>query len=222
MHIFLLGANGRTGQLVTAEALKQGHIVTALIRNASTLNPRPNLNIVQGSPLNKSDIEKAFTNTPVKFDAVIDTLAATRASNSPFSKQTAPKWLMRDAIRNITPLMHEHNITRIIIMSAFGSGSSYAHASLPLKLLVNYSGMTPQFQDHTAIGAEVKAMEWLDWTLVRPPMLTDDAARPVRSFGEDGEGVRVWDSCSRESVAVFLVGLVEKRDLVRKSVVIAN
>lgn len=222
MHMFILGANGRTGQLVTAEALKQGHTVTALVRKASSLEPRANLTIIEGSPLKAEDVEKAFASTSTPFDAVIDTLAATRASDSPFSKQTAPMWMMRDAVRNVTTVMQRHDVKRIVIMSAFGAGSSYAQASFPLKLLVNHSGMTPQYQDHNAIDAEVKEMKWLDWTIVRPPMLKDDVAKPIRFFGEDGKGVGMFDSCTRESVATFLVEAAGKSEWLQQPVVIAN
>lgn len=111
MHILIIGGNGRTGQLVIEKAISQGHQVTALVREATSLQPQDNLSIVEGTPINISDIDRAFvagasrtySATP---DAVIVTLNARRVSDSPFSAPSpdTPKRLMADSVANaITP-----------------------------------------------------------------------------------------------------------------------
>ena len=78
------------------------------------------------------------------------------------------------------------------------------------------------FEDHNAIDTEVRALEWLEWTLVRPVTLNDDAAKPVKEFGDLGKGVGLFHSCSRASVAEFLVKAVEESSWAKKAVVISN
>jgi hypothetical protein len=49
-HLFVLGASGRTGSLVVDYALAEGHTVTALVRDPSTVLARPGLTRVTGTP----------------------------------------------------------------------------------------------------------------------------------------------------------------------------
>ncbi|KAK3643057.1 hypothetical protein LTR56_010431 [Elasticomyces elasticus] len=107
MHILILGASGRTGHLTTTTALAKNHTVTALVRKSSSLTPTPGLTIVEGTPLNQPDIDRAFTSGP-KPDACIVTLAAPRETDSPFSKPMAPPFFMRDSVRNLMVVMRSH------------------------------------------------------------------------------------------------------------------
>lgn len=49
MHIFVSGGSGRNGRLVIQAALERGHSVTALVRDPSSLTPRPRLTVLKGS-----------------------------------------------------------------------------------------------------------------------------------------------------------------------------
>ena len=49
MHIFLIGATGRTGREVLARALDRGYQVTALVRTPKTIEPRHGLTVVEGA-----------------------------------------------------------------------------------------------------------------------------------------------------------------------------
>lgn len=51
MNIAILGATGRIGSRLLAEALRRGHQVTALVRDPSRLAPREGLSIRQGDAL---------------------------------------------------------------------------------------------------------------------------------------------------------------------------
>ncbi|KAL2045945.1 hypothetical protein ABVK25_011897 [Lepraria finkii] len=91
MRILILGGSGRTGELVIDEALKRGNTITALVRKPDSLKARADLTIVQGTPLEKADIEKAITATPHDLpSAIIITLNARRATDNPFSANISP------------------------------------------------------------------------------------------------------------------------------------
>ncbi|MFD2110542.1 NAD(P)H-binding protein [Thiorhodococcus fuscus] len=51
MQIALFGATSGTGQQVLAQALEQGHTLTALARDPSTLDPRDGLTTIGGDVL---------------------------------------------------------------------------------------------------------------------------------------------------------------------------
>ena len=151
MAILLIGATGRTGRLVLAEALRRGYSVTALVRDSSALEPQPNLTVLQGSPLSLDDILSAIRSTRETITAIVTTLNARRASDSPFAKVVSPPRLLADCHAQLVTAMKSHpEIKKIIVMSAFGVGDSSAHAPLILRLLFRHSNMAEQFEDHDA------------------------------------------------------------------------
>lgn len=223
MRFLILGGSGRTGKIATAEALKRGHTVTALVRKSSSMEQQSGLTIVEGTPLEQSDIAKAFAATssdPIQ--VVLVTLNATRETDSPFSKPVAPPTFLRDCVRNATTVMAQHDVKRIVIMSGFGVGSSFAQLPWLMKLVFRYTNMSIQMADHDVTDGEVRAANELDWTLVRPARLTEGEAAPVRELGEVGKGVGLFGGITRPSVAEFMVKVAEDATRRKEAIVIAN
>lgn len=218
-HLLIIGGSGRTGKLVIEEALSQGHTVNALVRNTSSLAPQPGLHIIQGSPVNKSDIEKAFAIQ--KPYAVLTTLNAKRASDNPFAKPIAPPRFMADCLANVRAVMADNGVKRIVIMSAFGVGTSYSNLNFLMRPVVKYSSMAVSFADHGFVEEETKKAG-LEWTVVKPAMLREGEKMVVKDLGEDGERAGWLPSVTRESVARFMVVVVEGGEWVGRSVVISN
>jgi putative NADH-flavin reductase len=222
MHFLILGASGRSGLLTVDEALSRGHTVTALVRKVSSIEARKGLHIIEGTPLNQQDIEKCFATSEPTIDAVIVTLNATRASDSPFAKPTSPAHLIRDSVRNLTAVMEKHGVKRLIMMSSFGIGSSWSQLSWLIKPMFSYTNMKYAISDHHDVDADLHANDRVDWTLVRPVMLTDADAAEIKEFGEFGKGNAMTSSISRASVAKFLIRVGEEEGWSRKAIVISN
>lgn len=218
MHFLILGASGRTGKLAVTDALNRGHTVTALVRKASSIEPREGLAIVQGTPEKQTDIKAAIAARQV--DVALVLLNAARESDSPFAKPITPEFFLRDCVRNVMAAMSHTG--RIIVMSAFGIGSSSVESSWMLKALFRYTNMKYQMRDHEIVDGEVGDQERMDWTLVRPPMLKDGGAQPVKERGETGKGMGLFDSITRASVARFMVEEAENGEYKRQAVVISN
>src|SRR5216683_2669254 len=71
MNLVVLGATGRTGQLVVEQALAAGHTVTALVRSPEKLTIRnSSLRVVAGSATDAADVARALAGA----DAVVSTL----------------------------------------------------------------------------------------------------------------------------------------------------
>lgn len=85
MHLLVLGGSGRTGQLIVEEALSKGHSVTVLVRSLSSVAARPGLTPVQGTPMKREDITRAFEALPTRPEAVLVALSMRRVSDSPFA-----------------------------------------------------------------------------------------------------------------------------------------
>lgn len=218
MHLLILGASGRTGKLAVADALDRGHTVTALVRKASSLEVRNGLTIVQGTPEKQEDVEQAVA--AKKVDVALVLLNAARESDSPFAKPATPEFFLRDCVRNLTAAMQHKG--RVVIMSVFGIGSSWKQSSFLLKGMFRFTNMRVQMVDHKEVDKEIRQQEGIDWTLVRPPMLKEGDALPVKEFGEFGEGVGLLSGITRASVARFMVEEAEQSRHRKQAVVIAN
>ena len=77
MNLIIIGATGRSGRLVTTQAIDGGHSVTALVRTPS-LQSRERLNVIAGDPRRLEDLMAAF---PCQ-DAVISRIGAYRTKES--------------------------------------------------------------------------------------------------------------------------------------------
>ncbi|MCJ1447464.1 MAG: hypothetical protein MMC23_007975 [Stictis urceolatum] len=221
MRVLLIGATGRTGLLVLKDLLSRGHTVTALVRDPSKLEPQPNLYIVRGT-LTSTDINAAIITSPSPISAVIVTLNAPRASDSPFAKPLAPPRMMTDAHAALCEAMAQRGIKRIVTMSAFGVGSSRGNVNWAVNLVLRKTNMKAQFEDHDAVDEEMRARAGVEWTLVRPVMLAEGGKAEIKVCGDEGEGVGWLDRISRESVAGFLVDCAEGEEWVGGSPVIKN
>ncbi|KAJ5713858.1 uncharacterized protein N7483_011039 [Penicillium malachiteum] len=179
MHILVIGGSGRTGKLVLDELQHQG------------------------TPTKLEDVREAFqSNIP---DVVVVTLNAPRASDSPFAAPISPPRLMADCNANIVNAMKEFGVHKIVILQAFGVGTSWDNMSCILQLLMSKSNMRYQYDDHNQTDREVRE-SGVNFVFVRPARLvesTDGAA--VREWPNEGKGMSMMASCSRRSVAHFLV-----------------
>ncbi|KAH7048435.1 NAD-dependent epimerase/dehydratase-like protein [Macrophomina phaseolina] len=220
MHLYILGGSGRTGQMVIDNALQRGHTVTALVRNPDSLRAQKGLYVAKGTPLSPSDIASSFLH-PMRPDAVLVTLNAARTSDSPFAAPLAPPRMMADSHANVTAAMRQHGVTKIVTMSAFGVAESSPNLLCLFRGVLRGTNMKYQFADHDQVDAEMKG-SGLDYVLVRPAMLTEGEAVPVKTFGDHGEGAPWFAKVTRGSVARFLVEVCETAEWDRRTPVIAN
>ncbi|KAJ5364016.1 uncharacterized protein N7496_009729 [Penicillium cataractarum] len=219
MHALIIGGSGRTGKLVIKELLRRGHEVTALVRDPAAMEGLTNVNTVQGSPTQLSDVRKAFhTRIP---DVVIVTLNAPRASDSPFAAPISPPRLMADSNANVVTAMKEFGVQKVIIMQAFGVGASWPNMSCLLRGLMSKSNMSYQYDDHNMTAKEVRA-SGVTYVMVRPSRLVESDVTAVREWPSDGKGVPLMGSTSRKSVACFLVDAAEESRWDNTAPVITN
>lgn len=180
------------------------------------------MRIVQGTPLDKDDVKKAFlamdNNLP---EAVIITLNATRTSDSPFAKPLAPPRFMADSVANVREVMVVHGVKKLVIMSAVGVGDSWRQLNFFMKPIISYTNMSAQYKDHNLVDIETKE-SGLDWVIVRPVMLKEGDALPLKIYGNTGENSGFMPSITRGSVANFLVDAVERDEWNRSTPVITN
>ncbi|KJZ76446.1 hypothetical protein HIM_04175 [Hirsutella minnesotensis 3608] len=213
MQVLLLGASGRNGSLVLESALARGHQVTALVRSPSTFTVKhKNLNLVKGSPLSLPDLQSALQSCP-GVDAVLIALGHRRLGSSPFAGPTPDSLhdLMERAVRTLLraiEAVHLAKAPKLIINSSVGVGASWGSMILPLRLIFsNAAPMRIGLEDHANVD-RITRESGLPFVLARAARLTDESAKPVRVWGEDGEGTPWMASISRASLAEWMVDAI--------------
>jgi len=202
--IALFGATGRTGRLVLAQALADGHAVQALARRPEAITQASDrLTIVPGDVLDPAAVERTVRGT----DAVISVFGHVKGS---------PPRVQTDGTRNIVEAMQREQITRIISLSGGGLPAEEHDrpgvADRAIRFLLK--ALAPQVLDDARRHLEVLKNSGLDWTVVRGPRLTDAPATGTYRVG--WVGVNASTQISRGDLASFILSQVDDRQFVRE------
>jgi uncharacterized protein YbjT (DUF2867 family) len=163
LSLLVFGATGPTGRRLVEQALAGGHRVTACVRDPGKLElEHASLQVQQGDILDANSLARSF-------DTAIDSVACTVGM---FHKQ--PETWLSDGTRNIVAQMKEHGIGRIVAVSSLGAGDSRGQGNLLAKAIQRFI-LREVLNDKTR-QEQVLSGSDLDWTVFRPPQLTDDPA----------------------------------------------
>jgi putative NADH-flavin reductase len=215
-HFFLLGGSGRTGGHIIDYALSKGHTLTALVRDPTKLTPRAGLTVVQGTPINRSDVDGAIDGA----DAVIVALNSTRRSDTPWAKPVSPPRLMADSVANTIAAMTARGIRRIVVLSAFGVGDSLSRAALPLRWMFTHTNLKYTYADHNLLDTEIRNTD-TDWTLLRPAALNNKPSAGKIAV-TDIHGAKPSFAISRAAVAHFAVDVIDADAHIREAPIISQ
>lgn len=209
-RVLIIGASGGIGLATVEAALKAGHAVRAFARGADGIALRHEaLERFPGDALNPDDMAAALKDV----DAVILALGV---PNRALGRRVT---LFSRATQVLLPAMEGAGARRLIAVTGFGAGDSRSSLSCleraPFRLALGRA-----YDDKDRQEALIRESD-LDWTLVRPTILTNGPKR---------KGYRVmlapesWRNgvISRASVADFLVRAVDDPALVREAPVLAN
>ena len=166
MKVIVFGASGGIGRLLLAGALERGHAVTAFVRSAQSLEPRDGLRIIEGDIFNPQSVGDAIDGQRAVFCA----LGARSLKVEP---------LLSKALPLIINGMHFHMVDRLISLGAAGSlypaGKYQPQLSNVLFTLLRATMLRHPMADQRAQERLIAASD-LDYTIVRPPRLTDEPA----------------------------------------------
>ncbi len=215
MKILLLGATGRTGNIILKKAIKDGHKVTAIVRDKGKLYGI-NAEIIEGTPYDRDTVLSAVKGC----DAVISTLNVSRTSDNPWAKLRAPKDLISKSVKNAIEGMKSYNVKRIIVISTLGAGDSKNRMPLLFNLFISMTNLKYAFKDHTR-QEEILERSDRDWTVIRLPMLTADAGEN-EVLVNMGDGTKLNRNVNRETVARFILNILNEEKYFRKKIAISN
>ncbi len=208
-RLLVLGATGATGRQIVIQALALGNAVTALSRHTD----RPGIaheRLVTVSADVAGD-DHAVARVLSGHDAVLSALGRGMTLRS--------GGLIERSMRRIVEAMERTGTRRLIFLSAFGVGESMRDAPWLSRLM--YRVMLRGIYADKIAGEAILRRSMLDWTLVKPTMLTNrDGIEPYRM------GTRLPLSgiprISRASVADYMIRCVDDRGTVGKEVVLSG
>ena len=161
MNIAVFGANGPTGRLLTAQALREGHVVSAFTRHPDTFPLRhEHLRVVHGDVFDSASVEEAV----IGQDAILSVLGV------PYGRK--PITVFSEGIAHIIAAMQRHGVRRLacVTSSAVDPRLEPPGGFLFKKVLqpffIGVVGKT-LYADQRRMEALVTSSD-LDWTVVRP------------------------------------------------------
>lgn len=201
MIIAVLGATGATGKIFTALALKHGHEVVALVRNASKLSSTHKLRVVVGDATD----EHAVANVVDGADVVVSCLGHV-PGDAPMMT-TAFKNIIASASKQATP-------PRCVLLTTMGVGGTSYHVKLILSLFVAGCKVIADYEEADAL---VRRQTEVPFVVVRPGHLTDGPSTDKYTTSTKG-CYHVAMQISRADVADFLLRAASSGDIENKQV----
>jgi uncharacterized protein YbjT (DUF2867 family) len=167
-RILVIGASRGIGLETVKALLAAGHEVRALARSAHAIPiGDPRLDKRDGDALRPADVESALDGV----DGVVQALGVTAGpalitGTTLFSKST----------RVLVDAMRAKGIRRLVTVTGLGAGDSRGHGGA-LYDLVLFPLLLKRIYDDKDVQEQIIRASALEWTILRPGLLTDGPAR---------------------------------------------
>jgi putative NADH-flavin reductase len=221
MHLAIIAATGGIGRQILAQARNRGHHVTAVARDTSRL-PR---DVMEGVAVDLAATDPtALEQAVAPADAVLSGLGPRSRSDAGITSRGT------DAV---IAAMQATGCRRLVTVSAApvgtvpspdrptplrhdpGDGVAMRYLASPLLKAI----FREHYADLAVMEDRVRA-SGLDWTIVRPPRLTNGPLTGTYRTA-DGRNVRRGARISRADVADLMLRSVERGEAVKHTVAIA-
>jgi uncharacterized protein YbjT (DUF2867 family) len=216
MKVLVIGATGGSGLAATRSLLARGAQVTAFARSPDSLPPlHGQLTKMPGDATRFEDIDRAMAG----HDAVVVALGI---RENPLrvrllgSAHTAMD-VRSQGTRHVIEAMHRHGVRRLVVQTSYGVGATQGRLPFMVKLVFALM-LRPQIRD-TGRQEEAVRNSGLDWVLVQPVNLNDDAV--VEPAFASAEGDYQSMKVSRQQVGEFLADAAMSDQHVGESVALS-
>ena len=208
MNIVVLGATGGTGLEIVHQALERGHFVTALVRSPEKLGQfRKLIQVVQGDLLDINTLERVIRGHYV--------IVSGFGPRVPVAK--GEEHLLEQFAAALSTAMAHTDVRRVVVESvAFLFKDSIIPPAYFLGRL-----LFPRTVADAAAMEQTFEQSALDWTMVRPPELTDKAYTGTYRVRE-GHLPSFGFKISRADVADFMIKVAEDGTCSRKIYGVSN
>lgn len=190
MKITVIGGSQGTGRNVAEQAREAGNDVTVVSRSGKVPD---GVRSVVGDATDPKVAEEAIAGA----DAVVITVGGSKGS---------PRH-RTDVTKAAIEAMRRAGVRRLVVQSSLGAGDSGQQLPQPFRLFAKVALAKP-IADHNAQEDAVRA-SGLDWTIVRPPGLTDQPATGEWLALEVGDGGTLNGRISRADLAAFILASLD-------------
>jgi putative NADH-flavin reductase len=210
MQLTIFGATGAVGSHLVDQALQAGHTVTAVVRDPARLTPSPHgtPRVITADVMDPDTIRGAVAGA----DAVVSALGP---------PGRGPTSILADSTPSIISAMKNAGASRLITISGSmiddtGDGPLLRYVGKPItrRILKNVCA------DMRRAEAHIHDSD-LDWTIVRPPRLSDHAATGKWRSAID-RNLPHGFTIARSDLASCILGLVSDLACIHKHVFVAK
>ncbi len=205
MRLCILGANGHTGTQIIDLALAGNHEVKALVRSPEKITRRhPLLKVQRGDAHSVDELARALPG----HDAVLSALGVRPP------RAFRPHSVVQDCAESTVAAMMRIGVKRLVLVSA---GVLFPEKGLRYAF---FRWLLAHIARDLRAAEEIVRAASLDWTIARPPRLTNgsgEAYRSVRNALPAG-----GSSMSFRAVAAFMLDAVEQHTHVHEIVGLAS
>lgn len=210
LAIAIFGGSGATGKALISHLSREGVPVRALSRKAGSIATEANrIEVVEGSLSNSED--------------VLATLQGCAAAICVFGPR--PPYVdvfCEQATVNIVAAMRQLGIRRLVCQTGGMIGDYRENRTLPFQWMADAFRLhSPQIASDRVAQENVVMHSGLDWTIVKPPRLTDGAAKGTWTAGPDVR-LGMLSSISRDDLSAFLVEEILRPRQIGKAVFVRN
>jgi putative NADH-flavin reductase len=206
--ILIAGASRGIGLETVKRALAEGHAVRALARSAANIPLEgEKLEKMTGDALDRTTVAASLSGV----DAIIQTLGAPFGPEAVLQGTT----LFSKATRILVDAMLAVRVRRLIAVTGLGAGDSRGRGGFLYDTFV-FPLMLKRLYDDKDVQEQIIKRSGLDWTIVRPGILTSGPATGAYRALLDPKDWRAG-SISRADVADFLVKQVTDRAYIGKA-----
>jgi putative NADH-flavin reductase len=210
MQLTVFGATGKVGGHLIEQALNAGHTVTAVVRDPARLTPQSH-----GTPkVVTADVmdPQAIAGAVAGADAVIAALGP---------PGRGPTSILADSTASIVTAMNDAGTLRLITISGSmvddtGDGPLLHYIGKPITRRILKNVCADMISAEDAIHASQ-----LDWTIVRPPRLTDSTETGVWRTAIDRNLPHGY-TIPRGDLAACILNLINDLETIYKHVFVAK
>ena len=215
MRLLVLGASGKTGQVVVRQALAAGHEVTAFVRDPERLPLRdPRLSIATGDARSLEDVRSAI----MGHDAVISALGGgSKAAPIGSPSGRASGGVMERSTGALIQAASEAGVRRVVMLSTFMLAPNFRAG-----ILKPLARLNKAMNDDKRAGEQALRESALDWTIVYATRLTDGELTGGERVVPETETVTPRNTVSRSDVAAFLLAELTDEASIRRSLVVTT
>jgi putative NADH-flavin reductase len=206
MKVVVFGSTGGTGREIVRQALELGHEVTAFARHAQALGMvHERLRVVEGDALRQVSVEAAIEAQ----DAVLSALG----TRSLFKYIT----LLSQSTELIVSAMERRGVRRLIVETSLGVGDSRGQLGL-IGTWIGVGVVLARIYADKERQEKIIAARPLDWTIVRPAMLTNGSQRTIYRTWSGAAPESPASRISRADVAHLMLSILSKTETYHRAI----